>query len=316
MDGAAADSRKCAVCGQACQVVLSGLYDHRFGAPGTYDIMKCQGCGLEQTWPRPAAQELQSLYETYYNAGVEPGGSYQSLRERFLASKAYRLWLKWDGDISFHLRRGQGRLLDLGCNEGRGLSLYAANGFNAEGLEINEKAAALARQRGFQVYTCSLEEFTPPEPYAVVVLSNVLEHALDPLVMLAQVRRLLHPNGEVWISLPNADSLWRRVFGRNWINWHVPFHLWHFSPGTLKEILAGTGFRLQEIKSFTPALWLAQSLCVRSCSKAGRVNRLMRSAPVVAGLMLAARLMILPFFSRTDRRLRGDCLVARARLAG
>jgi hypothetical protein len=39
----------------------------------------------------------------------------------------------------------------------------------------------------------------------------------------------------------------------------------------------------------------------------------MRSAPLLAGVMLAARLL-LPFFSRADRRLRGDCLVANARV--
>jgi hypothetical protein len=31
-------------------------------------------------------------------------------------------------------------------------------------------------------------------------------------------------------------------------------------------------------------------------------------------MMLAARLLVLPFFSRADRRLRGDCLVANARV--
>jgi hypothetical protein len=34
---------------------------------------------------------------------------------------------------------------------------------------------------------------------------------------------------------------------------------------------------------------------------------------VVAGLMLTARLLVLPFFSGANRRLRGDCLVAAAR---
>ena len=313
MGTAATDSRKCAICGQNCQVVLAGLRDDRFGAPGAYDIMKCLGCGLEQTMPRPTENELKALYERFYNAGVDPGGTYQSWRERFLASGVYRLWLQWDGDISFHLPRGRGRLLDLGCNEGRGLSLYAANGFVAEGLEINEKAAALARQRGFQVYTGTLEEFTAPEPYEVVVLSNVLEHASDPVAMLAQVRRLLRPGGEVWISCPNAESLWRHVFGRGWINWHVPYHLWHFSPRTLEEVLGRAGFRLRELQTFTPALWLAQSICIRRGTGAGQVSRLLRSAPAVAGLMITARLLVLPFFSRANRRLRGDCLVATAR---
>jgi SAM-dependent methyltransferase len=312
MDNPAAD-RKCLICGEACRVLLAGLGDDRFGTPGTYEIIRCARCGLEQTWPRPAPAELKALYEKYYNAGGEPGGAYESLRERFLASGAYRLWLRWDGDMSFHLRRGRGRLLDLGCNEGRGLNLYAANGFAAEGLEVNEKAAALARRRGFTVHTGTLEDFTPAEPYDVVVLANVLEHAFDPVAMLGQVRRQLRPGGEVWISCPNAHSLWRRVFGRAWVNWHVPYHLWHFSPGTLAEVLARAGFRPAELASFTPALWLAQSFCISRGSKAGRVNRLMRSAPVVPALMLAARLLELPFFSRANRRLAGDCLVAVAR---
>ena len=193
------------------------------------------------------------------------------------------------------------------------MSLYAANGFVAEGLEINEAAAALARQRGFTVYTGTLEDFQPLAPYAVVVLSNVLEHSVDPAAMLAQVRRLLQPGGEVWISCPNAESLWRRVFGRGWVNWHVPYHLWHFAPRTLEGVLERAGFRLTALKTFTPALWLAQSLCISRASGSGRVSRLLRSAPVVAGLMLTARLLVLPFFSRADRRLRGDCLVAAAR---
>jgi SAM-dependent methyltransferase len=305
---------KCLICGQDCRVVLSGLQDDRFGAPGAYDILRCSNCGLEQTWPRPPAWELRELYEIFYNAGVEPGSAYQSLRERFLASGWYRLWLHWDGDMSFHLRRGLGRLLDLGCNEGRGLSLYARNGFTAEGLEINARAAAQARQRGFSVFTGTLEEFTPPAPYEVVVLSNVLEHAADPVAMLSQVRRLLRPGGQVWISCPNAGSIWRAFFGRQWINWHVPFHLWHFSPRTLEDVLNRAGFRLTEISTFTPALWLAQSLLTGRGSGAGRANRLLRSAPVVAGLMLAARLLVLPFFSQANREFKGDCLVAAASL--
>ena len=44
-------------------------------------------------------------------------------------------------------------LLDVGCNEGRGLTMYAGNGFQAEGLELNRVAADAARQKGFVVVT-------------------------------------------------------------------------------------------------------------------------------------------------------------------
>ena len=42
--------------------------------------------------------------------------------------------------MSFHARRGAGRLLDVGCNEGRGLAMYAANGFQAESLVWFDRA--------------------------------------------------------------------------------------------------------------------------------------------------------------------------------
>jgi SAM-dependent methyltransferase len=293
--------------------VLAGLFDDRFGAPGRYDILRCPGCGLEQTCPRPPETALQGLYEEFYNAGIEPDSVYRRLRERFLTSGLYRLWLGWDGDMAFHGRRGTGRLLDVGCNEGRGLSLYAANGFQVEGLELNEAAAALARQRGFTVHTAALDRLQPAAPYDVVVLANVLEHAWDPVAMLAAVRRVLRPQGQVWLSCPNAGSRWRRVFGRAWINWHVPYHLWHFAPATLQAVLDRAGFELTALQTFTPALWLTQSLLVRLGAAQGRANRVLRSAPVVAGLMLLARLLVLPGFRRTDRDRRGDCLVVTAR---
>ena len=303
--------RDCLICEAPCWPVLSGLFDDRFGAPGTYDIMQCQHCGLEQTWPRPSEAELKLLYEEFYNWGGQEDTFYYKIREKFLNSDLYRLWLKWDGDPAFHLRPGRGRLLDVGCNEGRGLALYSRHGFQAEGVEINERAAAAARSKGFPVYTMSLAEFFPAEPFDVVVLANVLEHAADPVDMLTQVRRLLRPGGQVWISCPNAAGRWRRLFGRHWVNWHVPFHLWHFSPVTLKELLARADFRIVEMGTSTPSQWVAASFCTL-VSRPGRANKWVRSAPIMAVMMLAARALFLPLWGNLDRRLEGDCLMLTA----
>ena len=42
------------------------------------------------------------------------------------------MWLAVDGDISFHSVNGSGRLLDVGCNEGRGMMLFKKNGFDVD----------------------------------------------------------------------------------------------------------------------------------------------------------------------------------------
>src|SRR6185437_247955 len=148
----AAVDEACRICHRPLQPGPRTLFDTRFGIPNLFALARCSGCGLEQTCPRLLDAELTQLYERYYNYGGERQTlQYSRWRERFLFSGWYRMWMRLDGDLSFHSIRGRGRLLDVGCNEGRGLMLYRANGYQAEGLEINPAAAEVARARGFAV---------------------------------------------------------------------------------------------------------------------------------------------------------------------
>jgi len=296
------------LCGSALEVVLSGLTDNRLGSPGSYEIRRCVHCGLEQTFPIPSVSELKELYQTYYNFGGETGTRYTRWRERFLFSFLYRVWIWLDGDVAFHRRRGVGRLLDIGCNEGRGLRIYAANGFQVEGLELNETAAGVAREAGFEVQTCLLEGFNPGRPYDVAVLSNVLEHSLEPRQMLLDVHRILAPGGQAWISCPNSQSWLRRAFGRAWINWHVPFHISHFSPRKLSQLLEETGFARIEVRQITPALWVTQSLIACLFAKRGRKTSQLRNPFLTLFFMMIARFVAFPALWLGNFRGRGDCL--------
>lgn len=300
----------CLLCGSALKVTLTGLTDNRLGTPGSSEIRRCVHCGFEETFPVPTLAELTRLYEAHYNYGGETDTPYTRLREQFLFSPLYRLWTWIDGDVAFHQRRGRGQLLDVGCNEGRGLRLYARNGFSVEGLELNETAAVVAREAGFKVHTCLLEEFNPTSGYDVAVLSNVLEHSLDPRRMLLDVNRILAVGGQVWISCPNSRSWLRRAFGRSWINWHVPFHISHFSSETLRQLLSETGYSRIEMRQITPALWVAQSFIAHVFSKEGRKTWQLRNPFLTLLFMMIARLVLFPALWLGNRRGRGDCLLA------
>ena len=301
---------RCLVCEEPTEASVDGLFDTRFGIEGNFEVRRCVQCGLEQLFPIPAPARLKSLYERYYNFSGERGTLYTTLREWFFSSVLYRLWIRLDEDISFHARRGSGRLLDIGCNEGRTLKNYARNGFRAEGTELNETAAAVARAAGFTVFTGSLDDFSPSAPYDVAVLSNVLEHSLEPKAMLLAARRLLNSEGQVWISCPNSQSWLRPVFGRWWINWHVPFHITHFSSLTLQRLLEDSGFRQIEIRQITPALWIASSIISRLFARKGRPTRQLRNPVLIFGLVLACRGLLFPLLYWGNRTGRGDCLVA------
>ncbi|TFG50746.1 MAG: class I SAM-dependent methyltransferase [Candidatus Brocadiia bacterium] len=302
----------CLICGRELKPALTHLFDDRYNSPGTYDILRCCQCGLMQTWPQPNASEIEEIYKRYYNCDCEKAEAYTIIRRRFISSLWYRPWLKLDGDICFHLRQGKGRLLDVGCNEGRGLGFYSQNGFQSEGLEINVKAAAVARARGFTVHTMPLGQFNPSGFFDVIVLSNVLEHALDPIEMLKHVHRLLQPNGQVWISCPNADSLWRYRLGRYWIHWHLPFHLWHFSPRSLEAMLTLAQFQIMKMQTFNPAIWIAQGLSLAMGRRLKLSNSVYRSAAVISALTIALRLLLL-FIRKKSSSLSGDCLTITAR---
>jgi len=306
----AREAAGCILCGGPLEKQASDLFDTRFGLAGRYEARRCLRCSLEQIFPVPSPATLKGIYESHYNFGGEKDTLYTRLRERFLFSFLNRIWARVDGDISFHLLRGAGRLLDIGCNEGRNLRIYARNGFQAEGLELNETAAAEARKAGFSVHTCTLGEFDPAYRFNAAVLSNVLEHVLDPRQMLMDVQRILDRGGQVCISCPNSRSWLRAVFGKWWINWHVPFHISHFSAGTLRKLLEDTGYTRIEMHQITPSLWVAQSFIARCFARENSKTRQLRDPFLTAFLMLFARLILFPLLWLGNRIGRGDCLLA------
>jgi 2-polyprenyl-3-methyl-5-hydroxy-6-metoxy-1,4-benzoquinol methylase len=302
-------NNQCIFCRGSLSLSLPGVYDTRFGIAQPYSIEKCESCLLEQTRPTPTQDELNVLYEHFYNFGGEKNTRYTSLRQKFFNSFVYRIWLGVDGDISFHLMRGTGRLLDVGCNEGRGLEFYKANGFQAEGLELNSHAAAVARSKGFVVHGSTLEDFDQHHQFDFIILSNVLEHSLDPIRMLSAIYRLLKPGGIVCISCPNSQSWLRKTFKKNWVNWHVPFHLTHFSRKTLSDLLSKSNFSVKKSSDSTPALWVAHSIITCSFFVPGKVTSQLRSAPLVAGMILIIRGLFFLFLWLGNILGRGDCLV-------
>ena len=157
---------------------------------------------------------------------------------------------------------GEGRLLDVGCGTGKDLLHFQEAGWKVTGVEINPYAASLARARlGCEVVQGHFDE-APLEGrhFDVVRLSHVLEHLPSPRKSLGKMHRLLRPGGLLWVEVPNAASLERRLFHRHWCHWDLPRHLYHFTPTTLVRLLRDTGFRPRTVKCDARAAFFAESL--------------------------------------------------------
>ena len=133
------------------------------------------------------------------------------------------------------------RVLDLGCRYGALTRAYV-DGNDLVGLDVDREALAEAAKLGIETHGADVEqplEF-PDASFDVVVAGELLEHLRDPSGVVAEARRVLRSGGKLVGSVPNAYRLKNRLrflFGRP--PEQDPTHLHMFSPGGVRQLLAG-----------------------------------------------------------------------------
>jgi SAM-dependent methyltransferase len=135
---------------------------------------------------------------------------------------------------------------------------------------------------------------------------QVFEHLRDPNLFLTELSRVLKPGGTLYLAVPNAESVWRRVFCRNWVGgWFTPFHLFHYSAKGLSILARKHGFDVVESWSATPESWFRLNLqaCLSPAeNRLDRVSSWLAAQPIRLVLMCLLRLIEFPVHNR-------DCLV-------
>ena len=194
----------------------------------------CNNCRLTVTTPVPASGELSRYYpQTYYGSG-----------------RRFPHVVEWLLDILYDFRAGTigagrepGKVLDIGCGRGLLLNKLKEKGWDPQGTELSEDAAAYARDRlNLPVTTETLEDaHFPNNEFDLVILWHVLEHVPDPRETLREVARVLKPGATLLVAVPNFGSLEARSSGPGWFHLDVPRHLTHFTFQSLGEALRGVG---------------------------------------------------------------------------
>jgi len=115
------------------------------------------------------------------------------------------------------LRNGD-RILDVGCGEGRHtIGAYLEANVTAVGVDLSENDLATARERATQFedkdnasksitfQACNALELPfEDNSFDKVICSEVLEHIPDYQGVLAEINRVLKPNGLLAVSVPRA----------------------------------------------------------------------------------------------------------------
>ncbi len=123
--------------------------------------------------------------------------------------------LKWYPLRVIRLAEGRRSLLELGLGHGITTTVFEQH-FNrhtvldASGAVIENFLKKYPGSKANIVKTY-FETFETDEKFEVIVLGYVLEHVDEPRLLLRQVRKFLAPGGAMFIAVPNAEVLNRRL---------------------------------------------------------------------------------------------------------
>lgn len=256
-------SSRCPLCGGAALYDFSGR-DLMFGHHQRYDYHRCTVCGALFQHPMPAPDTIASFYPASYTVYDE-----RKSRKRTGPWRRALLWRllgyrHLDVPLPLRLLAGllapwlrppatppfvpDGRLLDVGCGNGRYLFNLRSLGWQVQGVELNAEGVRVCRQAGLPVHHGDLASAAfPAASFDVVTVRHVIEHIAEPHAFMAELARVLKPGGRLLIETPNSEALGRAWFGAAWYHNDVPRHLILYAPKNLTRLAERHGLRLVEM---------------------------------------------------------------------
>lgn len=232
-------AKACIVCGHSERRLLY--------SENNWYVYKCAACGLGVLDPQPREDQLRDLYNqayfaSHYNEELQPcsGGMI-----RRLSQESHRLRF-------FQSHKRTGRVLDIGCGRGYFLLACRKRNYEVEGIDISAAAAAYVRSTlKIPVHVGPINKITLADTaFDVVTMWHSLEHTSDPNVYLQKARRWLKEDGILVVDVPNHEGYDARKMRRNWSQWDLPFHHYHFTPRSLAALLEKNGFEIIRRKSY------------------------------------------------------------------
>ena len=114
-------------------------------------------------------------------------------------------------------------VVDIGCSAGFIADEMARAGADTVGLDIDVPGLARAHRRfgGHVRFVCAAGERMPlpDESIDVVVFNHIYEHVVDPDAVIADIRRVLRPDGVAYLGLGNKYQIIEPHYRLPFLSW-------------------------------------------------------------------------------------------------
>jgi 2-polyprenyl-3-methyl-5-hydroxy-6-metoxy-1,4-benzoquinol methylase len=202
-------------------------------------ILECANCGLvtldSLDHIRPGFYEQSGMH------GAEP--------------TPIEVWLKdtdWDDQRRFDMLKPMlpnKRLLDFGCGSGGFLNKAKHLAGGVQGVELERRVREYWEG---QITIYPNAESADIGRYDLITAFHVVEHLLDPRVMLKTLVNMLADNGRMVIEVPSSEDALLTLYGSESFQYFTYWsqHLFLFNAETLRRLAEQAGLRITTIQQY------------------------------------------------------------------
>ena len=196
----------------------------------------CKNCAFIFRNPTMDWKEYLQLYKDSNN--LLSSSQYVNYEEGYRSNKLREERLKFLFDnISFN----RGTILDIGGGDGFLLDGLDSTLWNKVMTEPGD-LSKIANGKNIKVFKQGIEEFDYPEKFDIIMCVSVLEHLLNPRIVIKKISKSLADDGLLFLEVPNSLTPSIKIS-----EFYSFEHVCGFTLNSLQFLLNDEGFKVIEI---------------------------------------------------------------------
>ena len=200
---------------------------------GIVELRQCLNCNHWWINPLPMQDYLNSLYANGSEFVVT------GWQKRYL--KPHGLKIVQKHVLKFEKNPKGLNYLEIGIGSGSLFNAFKKRGCTCTGVE----PGVWGKEKDNIYY--SIMDLPKNVKYDIIVATDVIEHIESPISMLQKLRELANPNGRIYCSFPNNNSL-RAFYSKAQWRMVMPLgHLHYFSKKSLTKAFKATQWKITNL---------------------------------------------------------------------
>lgn len=238
----------CKICGSEAQL---------WKEVNNYNIYRCKDCGLGFVFPQLTQDQIHSIYKTSgHGAKYDETTLKQVLEAEDIYPNSTIDSVRLTAKIQKNVQSTNSGVLDVGAGYGFYTKELTQKGYEVIPLELaSTEKRILTELAGIKPVSETFENFETRIKFGVVLMSQILEHAADPVFWAQKTHNLLVEKGLWVIAVPHFNSWSRRLMQEKEFYIIPPEHLNYFTRKSLRLLLENHGFEILELETISRLPW-------------------------------------------------------------